>query len=115
MDDIFFLFIFLLLKNMSEPSDSKRPRNAAPIPFDRHNSISPPYDEFVGSLPTASPSMYSEFNVVLDDGTLQKRTVSLSTLPDDLGEVSGVEDNDEDDEDTADIHDIPNEKFKRTR
>ncbi|KAG2201966.1 hypothetical protein INT47_000505, partial [Mucor saturninus] len=99
---------------MSEASDSKRPRNAAPIPVGgRHHNISPPYDEFVGSLPTASPSMYSEFNVVLDDGTLQKRTVSLSTLPDDLGEVSGVEDNDEDDEDPPD-HDNPDEKLKRT-
>jgi hypothetical protein len=32
-------------------------------------------------LPTASPSVYSEIDVVLDDGTLQKRTVSLSTIP----------------------------------
>lgn len=30
-----------------------------------------------------SPSVYSEIDVVLDDGTLQKRTVSLSTLPED--------------------------------
>lgn len=29
-----------------------------------------------------SPSSLSEIEVVLDDGTLQKRTVSLSTLPD---------------------------------
>lgn len=84
---------------MSESSDSKRPRNAAPIPFPgRHESISPPFDEFVGSLPTASPSVYSEFNVVLDDGTLQKRTVSLSTLPDDsndnLEELVEVEEED---------------------
>ncbi|KAF1805425.1 Fusaric acid resistance protein-like-domain-containing protein [Mucor lusitanicus] len=40
----------------------------------------------MGSIPTASPSAYSAFDVVLDDGTLQKRTISLSTLPDDLDE-----------------------------
>ncbi|KAG2231732.1 hypothetical protein INT48_003587 [Thamnidium elegans] len=102
---------------MSGSSDVKRPRNAAPIPVGRYDSISPAYDEFVGSIPTASPSVYSEFNVVLDDGTLQKRTVSLSTLPDeDMGEESGIEDNDEDDI-VAEIHqyDTPTEKFKRSR
>jgi hypothetical protein len=72
---------------MSEPSDSKRlPRNAAPIPcpisgYNDSQSLSPPLDGFVGSLTTGSPSLYSEFDVVLDDGTLQKRTVSLSTIP----------------------------------
>jgi hypothetical protein len=29
-----------------------------------------------------SPSNFSEIDVILDDGTTQKRTVSLSTLPD---------------------------------
>lgn len=29
-----------------------------------------------------SPSAFSEIEVILDDGTTQKRTVSLSTLPD---------------------------------
>jgi hypothetical protein len=51
-----------------------------------HDNISPPFDAFIGSIPTASPSAYSAFDVVLDDGTLQKRTISLSTLPDDLDE-----------------------------
>lgn len=46
------------------------------------NNISPSFDAFIGSIPTASPSAYSAFQVVLDDGTLQKRTISLSTLPD---------------------------------
>lgn len=76
---------------MSDPSseDLKRlPRNAAPIPcpITMHDNISPPFDTFMGSIPTASPSAYSAFDVVLDDGTLQKRTISLSTLPDDLDE-----------------------------
>ena len=84
---------------MSDPSDFKRlPRNALPIPcskttakesssYQRNQFMSPPSfdgsDFVVGSLPTASPSGYSTFDVVLDDGTLQKRTVSLSTLPND--------------------------------
>ncbi|CEP16144.1 hypothetical protein [Parasitella parasitica] len=75
---------------MSDPSEDQRrlPRNAAPIPcpITMHDNISPPFDAFIGSIPTASPSAYSAFDVVLDDGTLQKRTVSLSTLPDDLDE-----------------------------
>lgn len=105
---------------MSENSDLKRPRNAAPIPVGRYQGLSPPYDEYVGSIPTASPSVYSEFNVVLDDGTLQKRTVSLSTLPDDdIGDESGVEDNDQEgEEDQVDeIHQYNTsiEKLKRSR
>jgi hypothetical protein len=81
---------------MSEPSDSKRlPRNAAPIPCPNsayNESLSPTLDAFVGSLTTGSPSVYSEFDVVLDDGTLQKRTVSLSTMP----YVNSEDDDDED-------------------
>lgn len=75
---------------MSETSDFKRlPRNAAPIPCPNtttvdNQTLSPTFSSFVGSLPNGSPSVYSEFDVVLDDGTLQKRTVSLSTLPEDM-------------------------------
>jgi hypothetical protein len=78
---------------MSEPSDSKRlPRNAAPIPCPNSvEALSPTFDSFVGSLPNGSPSLYSEFDVVLDDGTLQKRTVSLSTLPDDMDNLDDDE------------------------
>lgn len=72
---------------MLEITDTKRlPRNAAaPIPFPSptrgfYDGTSS-YVE--GSLPIPSPSVYSEIDVVLDDGTLQKRTVSLSTLPED--------------------------------
>ncbi|OAD04671.1 hypothetical protein MUCCIDRAFT_72929 [Mucor lusitanicus CBS 277.49] len=82
---------------MADPStaaqEAKRlPRNAAPIPCPttmHDDDISPPFDAFMGSIPTASPSAYSAFDVVLDDGTLQKRTISLSTLPDDLDEEEG--------------------------
>ncbi|KAG1448529.1 hypothetical protein G6F56_008915 [Rhizopus delemar] len=65
---------------MSEIPNSKRlPRNAAaPIPF-----TSPAQAFFDQYIPTASPSAYSEIDVILDDGTLQRRTVSLSTLPED--------------------------------
>ncbi|KAG1076865.1 hypothetical protein G6F42_025233 [Rhizopus arrhizus] len=84
---------------MADPSsplaeDAKRlPKNAAPIPCptSMHDYISPPFDAYIGSLPTASPSAYSAFDVVLDDGTLQKRTISLSTLPDDLDEEEQAE------------------------
>ncbi|KAI8887178.1 hypothetical protein K501DRAFT_242906 [Backusella circina FSU 941] len=73
---------------MSDKTDAKRrPKNAAPIPVSnkRYNdygfATSP--KSFVSSdLPLASPSVFSEIDVVLDDGTLQKRTVSLSTIPD---------------------------------
>lgn len=82
---------------MADPStaaqEAKRlPRNAAPIPCPttmHDDDISPPFDAFMGSIPTASPSAYSAFDVVLDDGTLQKRTISLSTLPDDIDEEEG--------------------------
>ncbi|GAN01778.1 endocytosis-related protein [Mucor ambiguus] len=82
------------MANSASPSTTaevakRLPRNAAPIPCPTtmHNDdISPPFDAFMGSIPTASPSAYSAFDVVLDDGTLQKRTISLSTLPDDLDE-----------------------------
>ncbi|EPB82598.1 hypothetical protein HMPREF1544_10682 [Mucor circinelloides 1006PhL] len=84
---------------MADPSsplaeDAKRlPKNAAPIPCptSMHDDISPPFDAYIGSIPTASPSAYSAFDVVLDDGTLQKRTISLSTLPDDLDEEEQAE------------------------
>lgn len=35
-----------------------------------------------------SPSSFSEIDVILDDGTVQKRTISLSTLPDEEEEGS---------------------------
>ena len=99
---------------MPESSDIKRPKNAAPIPFpDRHESMSPPFDEFIGSLPTASPSVYSEFNVVLDDGTLQKRTVSLSTLPDQAKE--NVDQDMEDEIVDIQEYDIPSQKLRKAR
>ncbi|KAI7853809.1 Fusaric acid resistance protein-like-domain-containing protein [Circinella umbellata] len=77
------------------------PRNAAPIPFpntvlrgeqnvlttspgtyasDRHSTLSQ-WGEQVSDIPTRSPSSYSEIEVVLEDGIIQKRTVSLSTIP----------------------------------
>ncbi|ORE13067.1 hypothetical protein BCV71DRAFT_279323, partial [Rhizopus microsporus] len=63
--------------------DSKKlPRNAAkpiPLPAKGHYDNAISYVEY--TLPIPSPSVYSEIDVVLDDGTLQKRTVSLSTLP----------------------------------
>lgn len=77
------------------------PRNAAPIPFpasgqsrtflstsptsftsDQYPSLGQWSDQV--DIPTRSPSSYSEIEVVLDDGTLQKRTVSLSTVPEPL-------------------------------
>lgn len=112
---------------MSDPSDSKRlPRNAGPIPFpsNRHNTVSPPFEDFVDSLPTASPSVYSEFNVVLDDGTMQKRTVSLSTLPDDLNlfaleeeDENDHKDKEEDDQviDTTTQYDLPVQGTRKAR
>ncbi|KAI8982993.1 Fusaric acid resistance protein-like-domain-containing protein [Pilobolus umbonatus] len=72
---------------MSDPSDSRRlPRNAIPIPissdaqYNTFDTVSPSFDAL---LYCSSPhaSVFSEIDVVLDDGTLQKRTVSLSTLP----------------------------------
>ncbi|KAI9496374.1 Fusaric acid resistance protein-like-domain-containing protein [Zychaea mexicana] len=76
------------------------PRNAAPIPFptvlrgqqtvlstspgsyasDRHSTLAQ-WGEQVSDIPTRSPSSYSEIEVVLEDGMIQKRTVSLSTIP----------------------------------
>lgn len=101
---------------MSESSDAKRPRNAAPIPLPgRSEAISPPYDDFVNSLPTASPSMYSEFNVVLDDGTLQKRTVSLSTLPDDLNPNTEDENVNEDEVIDIQVYEIPTQTLRKSR
>lgn len=112
---------------MADPSDSSNkrlPRNAGPIPFppNRHDTMSPPFEDFIGSIPTASPSVYSDFNVVLDDGTLQKRTVSLSTLPDDLN-LFALEDEDnnndeeEDKEEVIDIkrYDIPVQGLRKAR
>ncbi|KAI7873761.1 hypothetical protein K492DRAFT_211962 [Lichtheimia hyalospora FSU 10163] len=77
------------------------PRNAAPIPFPSsghsHTFLSTSPTSFTSDqypslgqwsdqvdIPTRSPSSYSEIEVVLDDGTLQKRTVSLSTVPEPL-------------------------------
>lgn len=100
---------------MSESSDAKRPRNAAPIPLPgRSEAISPPYDDFVNSLPTASPSMYSEFNVVLDDGTLQKRTVSLSTLPDDPNPITEDEHVEEDEVIDIQNYEIPTQTLRKS-
>lgn len=86
---------------MDENPNRRRPRNAAPI------IGSPLSDPGLSSLSTSpqsffiertqsldelnhqsslnmarSPSAMSEIEVILDDGTTQKRTVSLSTLPD---------------------------------
>ncbi|KAI9314607.1 Fusaric acid resistance protein-like-domain-containing protein [Dichotomocladium elegans] len=90
-------------------SAKRLPRNAAPIPFpvptrSAQNSTylstspasflnEPPqslsqWSDQVSDIPTRSPSSYSEIEVVLDDGTLQKRTVSLSTIPEPLPEHS---------------------------
>lgn len=71
-----------------------------------HDDVSPPFDAFMGSIPTASPSAYSAFDVVLDDGTLQRRTISLSTLPDELDEQE--EDDDEEEEDAT-----PNQYYRQ--
>lgn len=86
----------------SLPMPPKRlPRNAAPIPFPSsghsHTFLSTSPASFTSDqypslgqwsdqvdIPTRSPSSYSEIEVVLDDGTLQKRTVSLSTVPEPL-------------------------------
>lgn len=106
---------------MSDPSDSKRlPRNAGPIPFpsNRHNTVSPPFEDFVDSLPTASPSIYSEFNVVLDDGTMQKRTVSLSTFALEEKDENDHKDKEEDDDqviDTTTQYDLPVQGTRKAR
>jgi hypothetical protein len=73
---------------MSDKTDTKRrPKNAAPIPvsnkrYNDHGFATSPKSYVSSDLPLASPSVFSEIDVVLDDGTLQKRTVSLSTIPD---------------------------------
>lgn len=79
--------------NSPPPGPKRLPRNAAPIPFITSAEVlstspgsyqiePPPSLGQSLDIPTRSPSGYSEIEVVLDDGTLQKRTVSLSTLPD---------------------------------
>jgi hypothetical protein len=50
--------------------------------LERTQSLDAPYLEDIFDLSKASPSARSEIEVILDDGTTQKRTVSLSTLPD---------------------------------
>ncbi|KAG1503778.1 hypothetical protein G6F54_001436 [Rhizopus delemar] len=50
--------------------------------LERTQSLDTPYLEDIFDLSKASPSARSEIEVILDDGTTQKRTVSLSTLPD---------------------------------
>ncbi|KAI9363139.1 Fusaric acid resistance protein-like-domain-containing protein [Pilaira anomala] len=91
---------------MSESPNKRRPQNAAPVvgsplsdPGLPPLSSSPQsfFIERTRSLDilqqlhdrdldqgflTRSPSTFSEIEVILDDGTVQKRTVSLSTLPD---------------------------------
>ncbi|KAG0760952.1 hypothetical protein G6F17_008657 [Rhizopus arrhizus] len=95
---------------MLEITDTKRlPRNAAaPIPFPSPTRVF--YDgtsSYVeGSLPIPSPSVYSEIDVVLDDGTLQKRTVSLSTLPED-DELIKQDDPTPDDDESQEITHMP--------
>ncbi|KAI8332623.1 hypothetical protein BC941DRAFT_402304 [Chlamydoabsidia padenii] len=76
---------------MNSPQDQgRRPRNAAPIPLPTTSRQHPRssyysdanYSYGHGQQPEmrpVSPSGYSEIEVVLDDGTLQRRTVSLST------------------------------------
>lgn len=113
---------------MSESPPQKRlPRNAAPIPFPASShgthylSTSPrsflsdqpqlsfgQVSDHALDLPTRSPSTYSEIEVVLDDGTLQKRTVSLSTLPEveqhDTAEESTEEDHPDEEETSCNRH-----------
>lgn len=80
---------------MSDPTDHKRlPRNAAASSSNPESSFLfssssavyssspqsyPNYQSF-SQYPILSPT--SEVEVIMDDGTVQKRTVSLSTLPD---------------------------------
>jgi hypothetical protein len=92
---------------MNGASTSRRPSNAAPnsthligsplsdpgLPspqsffIERTQSLDAIHDqqqrlENERDLMGTSPSAFSEIEVILDDGTIQKRTVSLSTLPD---------------------------------
>ncbi|KAI8339686.1 Fusaric acid resistance protein-like-domain-containing protein [Chlamydoabsidia padenii] len=78
---------------MEDPPDQKRlPRNAtSPIIdlVDNHHLSSSPqsypttsFHSFGQYPPLRSPSATSEIEVIMDDGTIQKRSVSLSTLPD---------------------------------
>ncbi|CAO3632462.1 unnamed protein product [Cunninghamella blakesleeana] len=76
---------------MTNPKDHKRlPRNATSskpdspfLPSSAVYSTSPqsyPNYQSFSQYPVLSPT--SEVEVIMDDGTVQKRTVSLSTLPD---------------------------------
>ncbi|KAI8367685.1 Fusaric acid resistance protein-like-domain-containing protein [Radiomyces spectabilis] len=78
-----------------QPPSKRFPRNATPTYSHSsentraHFSTSPQsFDNsmlrFQSDLDqlTRSPSAYSEIEVILDDGSVQKRTVSLSTIPD---------------------------------
>jgi hypothetical protein len=78
---------------MEDPPDQKRlPRNATSPIHDyvdiQHLSSSPQsypttsFQSFGQCPPLRSPSATSEIEVIMDDGTIQKRSVSLSTLPD---------------------------------
>jgi hypothetical protein len=105
---LLFLLLTHLISYMNSPQDQgRRPRNAAPIPLppgssghhpsftaihsprssyysDANYSFGSGVSESINIRPQPemrpiSPSGYSEIEVVLDDGTLQRRTVSLST------------------------------------
>ncbi|CAO3595551.1 unnamed protein product [Absidia cylindrospora] len=78
---------------MGDPPDQRRlPRNATSPSPDYMNiqylSSSPQsypttsFQSFGQLPPLRSPSATSEVDVIMDDGTVQKRSVSLSTLPD---------------------------------
>jgi hypothetical protein len=92
--------------NESSPKEKRRPYNAAPpVGSPLSDPGLPPFSsspqsffiertqslDFLsgdggrrdsGESLERSPSNFSEIDVILDDGTTQKRTVSLSTLPD---------------------------------
>lgn len=94
------------MSHESSPKGKRRPYNAAPLlgsplsdpglpPFssspqsffiERTRSLDvfeqPDQQDSNQDLFGRSPSSFSEIDVILDDGTVQKRTVSLSTLPD---------------------------------
>lgn len=93
--------------SQSSPKEKRRPFNAAPSPLVGSPLSDPGIPPFSSSPQSffiertqsldflsdnnrrkstdslqRSPSTFSEIEVILDDGTTQKRTVSLSTLPD---------------------------------